>query len=423
MSCKKIAVCIICFILTILTACNSDNNPPDNTSQNSHLQADNIKSYSLPLENRKSYNPLFECCPASSSNGYYRANTSSKTLWYFDAETEKGFFLCSQIGCTHNDESCQAWIGDVDNYTEYRGNILAIRNYGDGSIDFAVKDLSNGKIKILEKWKGGDKDYYEATILRVANDNAVISVWHYVLKEDGAVLNTEESAVCWKYNLKTGEKTEMFPDENAALLNVLAISEKYALIKYIPENDIFGTDSDTVSDIMDYDTYNKANGGKITFREWEKYYFSNKKYELRLYDINTFEYTIVTDTANKGWIPSPSNEVYGEKVVYRVYNTVYLLDITNGNSSKFITIDNISNCGLFDHKVFITTEATPNEFYFYYADLEDNNSLIKYNNLGHTDVMQFSISGEGESFFIDTAGQYLSKTDFYNENYSEHKIG
>ena len=99
------------------------------------------------------------------------------------------------------------------------------------------------------------------------------------------------------------------------------------------------------------------------------------------------------------------------------------MDITNGNSSKFITIDNISNCGLFDHKVFITTEATPNEFYFYYADLEDNNSLIKCNNLGHTDVMQFSIFGEGESFFIDTAGQYLSKTDFYNENYSEHKIG
>ena len=104
------------------------------------------------------------------------------------------------------DEACQAWIGDVTGFTEYCGNIIAIRKYEDGSIDLAVKDLSSGKIKILEKWKGNDKDYYEAFILRVANDNAVICLWHYVLKEEGAVLKTEESAA----SLSVSEKAEKF---------------------------------------------------------------------------------------------------------------------------------------------------------------------------------------------------------------------
>ena len=205
MLCKRIAIYIICLNLIVLTACNSGNSL-NNGSQSGSPQADDIKSYSLPSENRRGYNPLFESCPASTTNGYYRANTVSKTLWYFDAETEKGFFLCSQVGCAHNDEACQAWIGDVTGFTEYCGNIIAIRKYEDGSIDLAVKDLSSGKIKILEKWKGNDKDYYEAFILRVANDNAVICLWHYVLKEEGAVLKTEESAASLKYNIKTGEK-------------------------------------------------------------------------------------------------------------------------------------------------------------------------------------------------------------------------
>ena len=152
MLCKRIAIYIICLNLIVLTACNSGNSL-NNGSQSGSPQADDIKSYSLPSENRRGYNPLFESCPASTTNGYYRANTVSKTLWYFDAETEKGFFLCSQVGCAHNDEACQAWIGDVTGFTEYCGNIIAIRKYEDGSIDLAVKDLSSGKIKILEKWK------------------------------------------------------------------------------------------------------------------------------------------------------------------------------------------------------------------------------------------------------------------------------
>lgn len=419
MLCKRIAIYIICLILMVLTACNSANSL-NNGSQGGRLQADDIKSYSLPSENRRGYNPLFESCPASTTNGYYRANTVSKTLWYFDAETEKGFFLCSQVGCAHNDEACQAWIGDVTGFTEYCGNIIAIRKYEDGSIDLAVKDLSSGKIKILEKWKGNDKDYYEAFILRVANDNAVICLWHYVLKEEGAVLKTEESAASLKYNIKTGEKTEMFLNENAACLNVLAFSEKNALVKYMPENELGISDSEPVPDSMDYGTYKETKGGNVTFSEWERYYFSEKKQELRLYDINTFKYTVVTDTANRGWIPSPSNAVYGEKAVYMEDNTVYLLDITNGKSSRFITVDNLSNCSLFDHKVFITTEPAPEEYHWQYADLENNDSLTVYNNLGHTDVMQFSIMSEGDGFFIDSGGRYLSKKDFYTENYSEY---
>ena len=101
-------------------------------------------------------------------------------------------------------------------------------------------------------------------------------------------------------------------------------------------------------------------------------------------------------------------------------NTVYLLDITNGKSSRFITVDNLSNCSLFDHKVFITTEPAPEEYHWQYADLENNDSLTVYNNLGHTDVMQFSIMSEGDGFFIDSGGRYLSKKDFYTENYSEY---
>ena len=60
------------------------------------------------------------------------------------------------------------------------------------------------------------------------------------------------------------------------------------------------------------------------------------------------------------------------------------------------------------------------EYHWQYADLENNDSLTVYNNLGHTDVMQFSIMSEGDGFFIDSGGRYLSKKDFYTENYSEY---
>ena len=383
MGIKKYSSFLICLILLILTACEPADNSSIGLPPVSDVQADGT-NYPLPAENRRGYDATFESCPSSSTNGYYRASTTSHTLWYYDADAGKGFFLCAQSGCSHNDETCQAWIGKADSFTEYHGDILAVRQLEDGTVEFIKKTLADGKITVIDRWESGDKEAYFATIFRVAYNSAVIYVRKDFISDRGDTIDDKAIAFCWKYDLNTGEKTQMYPKEEARFLLVLAFSEKYALVRYAPEN--------------------KETAGR----------------ELRLYDMDTFEYTVIGNTVKSGWVPSVNNAVYGDKAVYQIDETVYLLDITTGKSKEFITVENLLGCNLYDHKVFMTVMPSPEEYYFYYADIEDNNTLTKYNNLGHTDVMQFSIFSEGESFFFSTGLQYLSKEDFYSENYPEH---
>ena len=122
------------------------------------------ETFPYPTENIAAASLRGHGAIASGSNGYY---SGSKTLKYTDMDSGKTISLCPQPGCTHQDETCQAWVGEnVSQLCDYHGTIYAITEDGNGGFQFLSKDPATGERKILGEWAAKDElDYYEQVIL------------------------------------------------------------------------------------------------------------------------------------------------------------------------------------------------------------------------------------------------------------------
>lgn len=150
--------------------------------------------------------------------------------------------------------------------------------------------------------------------------------------------------------------------------------------------------------------------------------------KLRLYDTDMFSYTVIASTAQDDFVSTiDPYSVYGKDVVYQCGNTIYLLNADTGETTPLLTLENIVNYWVMDKKVFLITQ----NFDYYiasdpelvvricYADL-DNGDIVWLDNGGNTKNMEFSISQEGNGFFVGRwkGGSYIiNKSEFYADQY------
>ena len=111
---------------------------------------------------------------------------------------------------------------------------------------------------------------------------------------------------------------------------------------------------------------------------------------------------------------------YGKEAVYVEGDEVFLVNVDTGESRRLLTLKNIIGYNICDHKVFFRTRDVPQDpsspLTVWYADITDG-KLVRMENGGRTDHLEFGITREGQSFFIDGLNRYLSKEDFYAERY------
>ena len=352
----------------------------------------------LPAENRQGRSGI---CPSSVLDGYYIVSTR---VSFHEAATGTSMALCAQPGCVHMDETCQAWIGEVKSYTEYHGMIYAIR--GNENIQFIQKNISNGNIEVLAEWKASDRVSYSASLNIVSDGMAVISLNSEISQGAGEDFRIETIKSVWLYDLETSEMRELLPTESER--SVLALSRAHAVVLWYSDD----------QSVLTYEEFVAEYGSD---RSYGNYLLRETNCELRLYNSDFDDYTVLTST-EQGFLPySENNMTYGKELVYVEGDKVFLVNIDTGEIRYLLSLNGIINYWFMDEKVFLIAREgdvldPKAPISLWYADVTDG-VLVQMENGGRTDYMVFSVGYEGQSFFLGTNGSFISKTNFYAENY------
>lgn len=384
---EKLLVCIaVCGLL--LSACSGGTEETKST---------------FPLNCKSALD--FDYCISASSNGCYAVSNS--VVRFIDESTGgDGMVLCSQLGCSHSDSTCSAWIGEkVDKYAEYCGKIYAIVTNADGDTLFVEKDYVNNTSRTLASWDNTDDRFVDYTSLRISNNTALLYIGTTVvtIDENEWTYGLEEER--WAFDLATGEKEPFWQNEkDIDKLSILSFCGKDALVVYESEDELLSEDEfrEQFGESADY--------------AW--YCFSERKEELWLYDLESGEHSTI---ASEGFSsPVDTNHNYGAKTVYMVGNDVCIYDIVTKEQQVLLTMENVINYWILDNKVFLITQ-NGDLMQFYYASLEDG-VPVPFDQENTTGPMTFSIEGETVNCFwgqTEKGRQWISKEDFYADRYDK----
>ena len=200
-------------------------------------------------------------------------------------------------------------------------------------------------------------------------------------------------------------------------MSFMALSREYALVTYVT------AETEREFDEIDEETIHARYGEDVSPAQ---YYLRIMPCELRLYELETGDFTVVADTVNDHYAASSDFcYTYGKKVLYQCGDTLYLFDLEEAKSSAVLTMEGIINYSLMDHKAFFIVEEGEESYInggpigVYWADIDDG-VPVRMTNAGNTHVAEFNALYEGDSFFIGyykSAYYKIDKEDFYADRY------
>lgn len=379
---------------------------PETTEMNTAPEA-----FPYPTENIRAALLTLQGAPASGSNGYY---SGTKTLKYTDMDSGTTIWLCPQPGCTHQDESCQAWIGPKVTYLcDYHGTIYAITEDGNGGYLFLTKDPATGERKILKHWEAENEyQYYSNAALGIfADEKCTISVEKRLVDPEGG---TRKEAHTYIYDLASGTQEEL-PREYTD--NGWGIGGIYGDFLLLTHRDELMTEEQYMDWVGD------RNG--VSYQE----YLENRiPSEIRLYNRKTGETKIIASEKDGLILTADPAVNYGYTYIYQKGNDICLYDLQTQTERVAITMERVINFWLLDHKVFLIQSFTgkpDSGCYIYFMDM-DGGPLYLLPNGGSTDYMEYGIVVEGDGFFIGnyrTGMSVISKADFYADRYDKSWAG
>ncbi len=236
---KRYALLLVPIFLLSLSGCRNKLNLDDVTgveesctqAQYRELPEALQEVHPIPKENRSSVNPLSRCAANENGDGYY---TGTCSLRYYDVKTDTSFYLCDQPGCSHQDETCRAWMGGyMSSIVAYHGKVYAIVHETaepDSNAKLVAKEVESGNLEILSEWNQGEDGIIRVpSIVRTSDDLMLVSVQKSSLFGN---MEQEDSVEYLCYDLRSGEKTEILADENVSNLPVLGLSRDYFVCYY-----------------------------------------------------------------------------------------------------------------------------------------------------------------------------------------------
>ena len=153
---KRFVPCFLALLL-LLTACSGPEGPAGNPSGDPE-PTPAAQGHALPKENRSAAGTgaVF-----TDDNGWYIC--AAGAVSYYDYASGQTMTLCAQPGCSHRDASCQAWVGNVNSFAVLDGVLYATLDDAGSGAQLVRKELSGGKVTVLEQWDNTDDHFYTAT--------------------------------------------------------------------------------------------------------------------------------------------------------------------------------------------------------------------------------------------------------------------
>ena len=412
---KRYALLLVPIFLLSLSGCRNKLNLDDVTgveesctqAQYRELPEALQEVHPIPKENRSSVNPLSRCAANENGDGYY---TGTCSLRYYDVKTDTSFYLCDQPGCSHQDETCRAWMGGyMSSIVAYHGKVYAIVHETaepDSNAKLVAKEVESGNLEILSEWNQGEDGIIRVpSIVRTSDDLMLVSVQKSSLFGN---MEQEDSVEYLCYDLRSGEKTEILADENVSNLPVLGLSRDYFVCYY--------SDLDAFYNFPSREDYS---GGTFSLEEYMKQRNIAAQMELRRYDMKTGEYEVIcsAEEDNCEFFYTHSN-TYDNLTIYNCGDTVWLYDMVKNEKREFLTApEQLINRWIVDGKVLILTNSGDG-VRVYISDLEkpewfpidnrESQAILFYPETELNDLLIGKYNG----------GTYLiSKQDFYLGNF------
>lgn len=422
-SVKRLAICLFSLFIFI-SGCGtfknvSNSTLPTTTSESEAYGPEDVSNSTLPTTTSKSeaYGPKenmalslpnMSWIGSPSGDGFYIPGT--KIINYYDIYSKKLIALCSQVGCNHVDESCEAWIGNnVSLFTIYNGQWIAIDNEESGSVIVrSINPQSRARRVIYELQSSEDVTYFAGNGF-AAYDNLYLTLSETRRNEFGGY-SSESTFV--RLDMKSNKLEEIlkFSDGFNAQFAGATASKVLFLVNSLNID---------IMPLSEYSSQNSAGDYSEYLNEmWSKYSTT----ELRLYDIDMSTYDVV-DSGDL-WISTSQFLCrYDDYSLYAKSGELYLYNLANNTKQLMSNRDGIINFWIMDGKVFYIT--SDNGIHLFYCNLDGSNE-IEMKHSSNSNAIIFSASAETDSVFYgnyyDEAANknikgWIYKSDFYSENY------
>ena len=383
-----------CFIIS---GCSETSSLPDQTSDHSDQAVGTDVN-----ENRFATH--------AAVRGGFAAYYSSDDIYYVDSKVSlvniennnlRKVVLCAQTGCTHSDETCNAFLSSgLQECILYRG-VWYFTVYDRGSAAFKSLDQKTGERKTYLEFKASQDSSYTLSLGGCTGGNAYVHYMEDTFESDNQQF-TKHSIL--KVNLNTGEEKEIlsWSDEQFENWSYFGGYENQILLEHSHLSEVIlpeeweGTPEDYQNYISSLET----------------------SLELVVLDTESFSQIVIAGNDDTDLIaPSEPSIGFGQYFVLPFGDTVRRYDITTGEYTEILNHSGIINYFIYDAKLFYLVRNDQLELWC--ADLDGSNESQLENPDNH---MTFSISLESEDMFFgytDRGECLIKKKDFYDGRYDQ----
>lgn len=369
-------------LTTILCACGTVDTPANTGKPATDVvpALGEVETFPLPDENVGTTSILSPHAANHSGPGFYYAG---QAISYAASITDKPVVLCSQSGCTHNDNSCDAYIGDARQFAEYHGQWYALVKDADSEYTLLGMDSATRERQTLGHWKAEEAEHIQVSFFLLSHGYGYVYIGRETYDSQTHTYHPQPDEYI-RISLATGES------------QVLAVEGS---ITAASENYVFTVDR----------TYDENQPGP------------NPVYAiLREYNLTDGTCRVVSDTAD-GFQPTVDpNTTYGNLLIWQRGDTLLVTDVSTLEEREVLTMPDIVNYWVMDNRAFFITRDDEGICKVYHQLLTGGDPVQLYNE-GQTDGMVYGIIEEGNDYFAgpyhEKSGHLCSKQDFYAERY------
>ena len=392
-------------LLTSLSGCLQTAQTPQASSPGAQGESP-VTNHTIPPEDNRVFSfPIVSWGSSPDGTGFYLPGQN--ILEYYDPETQTRTPLCSQSGCSHSDERCEAWLAEQCQGFVVYGGAWYINSVEDGShaVLWKVDPQTHQRTKLVDLAPEKDQEYNYFSYGRVSHGYAYLSLEHQLLWDEQWI---QESSLV-RVNLADGTVETLVEDVPVTFLGagedrVLLAVETFAVPPLSKEEYL----------------KQHPDGHYYAYLQLQLEDYGSGGVELREYTWDMSNYQVVA----KGnvWVSSTQYHCqYGDYTLYAVDNTLYVYDLSTGESRKVAEESTLINFWFTDGQI-IYLVRTP-DFFARYTDVKGGPTYTLENEGSQKGVV-FSPAGECKDYVYGLYGGklghqevLLTKEDYFAERY------
>lgn len=215
-------------------------------------------------------------------NGWYIC--AAGAVSYYDYASGQTMTLCAQPGCPTGTPAA-AWVGNVNSFAVLDGVLYATLDNAGSGAQLVRKELSGGKVTVLEQWDNTDDHFYTAALGRFSCGKATLHLECRITEQqaDGGSRAEPRAAPCYT-TLAAGSYREL-----SVPGTLMGFSARWGAVVETPEEQFLLSEEEFTAQYGEDASYGR-------------YLHQNIQRRLLLWDMESGDHTVVADHNKDGYI-------------------------------------------------------------------------------------------------------------------------